>query len=430
VTDTPVNWRDLPPIPVAEREPALARLSTNRAPSVTFLGKHDTCDRSAFLYEKHRGGPPTHQLARGSVFHEVVADLTNELAERGEHEIPPELAKDRLLEVLERQLELTPSAYERDQLRGMLYNWSVGSYFWPERIIGVELDLDLKLGDWTIRGRVDLVEQADDWTLDITDYKTQWDMPRSSEDAEWAQGGRDENGNPRFGGTFETEVYALLAAFGTTPDGSRIGDGVERFRVFLRFPRYLREEGLAYRAAEIDRKQLVDFRFDVESQLRRLQRQLETGKWQPTPGSQCGRCPAEYECPLPRHLRPESQLAGPDVTVEDLEQAATSHYFMQRRTTQLKSRIRKAADRLGLSMVRIGAGDGDLALVFQHRDSEKITNKEKLRTDVEGAVEYGHPFKWEDHVTYSQWTEFDKRKVGRPDDNDDQEVTSGSDDQG
>jgi hypothetical protein len=178
-------------------------------------------------------------------------------------------------------------------------------------------------------------------------------MPRASEDGEWAAGGLDSNGNPRFGGTFETELYALLAAFGTTPDGSSIGGGVERFRVFLRFPRYLREEGLAYREAEIDRRQLLDFRLDLENQLERLEAEMESGRFQPIPGSHCGRCPAEVECPIPRHLRPESQLASLDEPAE-LERMAVNWFFMQRRATQLKSRLRVAADRLGLRMVRIG----------------------------------------------------------------------------
>lgn len=399
------TWRDLPPVSDEER----ALVTFTREPSQTFLGWHDLCDRAAFLYRKHHGGAGGHQLNRGSLFHEAVARLTRHLIEQGERQAPPELGKDYVVEVVRDLLELATPAYERDQLRGMIFNWCDGSFFWPERIVGVEQDLQLQVGEWTIRCRLDLIEQLDHRTLDVTDYKTQWNMPRTADVGEWSTGGVDGNGNARFGGNFQTTVYALACAFGTTPDGLSIGDGIDRFRVYLRFPRLLRDEGLAYREAIIDRRQLLDFRLDLEAQLARLGRSIETGKWQPTPGSHCERCPAAAECPLPRHLRAESQATEWE-TLEELETHAANWYFMAQRATQLKSRIRAAAERLGVPEVRTGE---DLALLFKfyERESLKDGALADIRVGIEGAVKYGHPFNLADFVTYSQGTEFVKRKV-------------------
>jgi hypothetical protein len=413
-TEPQGGWRDLPPIDEAER----AAVEIGREPSQTFLGWFDVCRRAAFLYAKYHGGAGSHQMDRGTAFHEAVAELTRELVERGENSIPPELGLDRLNEVFERRLDLQVPAYERDQLRGMIYNWCVGSFFQPDRVIGVEQELTLEVGEWTIRCRVDLIEQPAHWMLDVIDYKTQKAMPRTGADEEWATGGFDDNGNPRFGGNFQTQVYALAVAFGQTAAGVNLGAGVERFRVFLRFPQYLYEEGLGYRDAVIDRGQLLNFRLDLESQLRGLAESIETGKWQPKPGNHCQRCPAKYECPLPPVLRPESQLADVDDPAR-IETLAANWHFMADRASDLKKRIGPAAERLGMTVEyrgeqRCGVYIGDnLALVYvpYERESLKQGHLPKIREGIEGAVEYGQPFELKDHVSHSQGTEFVKRKV-------------------
>lgn len=404
----PLNWRDLPPIDEDEHAAALERLLDERMPSQTFLAHRDRCHRSAFLYLKHAGGPGSHPLNRGSIFHLVVEELTREeIIGRDEHEVPPEVAKDRLNEVLARHPELTVPADERDALRQMIYHWAAGSYFDPSTIVGVELAVELEVGDWIIRGKIDLVEQPTHYLLHVTDYKTQWNMPNAEE---FARGGPDTHS---FAGDFQTELYALMLAFGHTPDGLTPGEGVDEFRLFQRFPRYLGEEGLFYRDAVITRQQLVDFRFDVEAMLASLERSIDTRKWQPTPGSHCARCPSPYECPLPRMLRADSQAAELD-SLEDLERLATSWEFTRRSNELLKKRLKAAAQRLGVDVVYAGS---DIGLKFVPKEAESIKSKPKLRQAIEGAALYGHglaedgTFPWNDHVTYSQGTEFARRRL-------------------
>jgi hypothetical protein len=412
VTVARTDWRDLPP--VAEEE----QIEIPEIPSQTFLKHHDRCDRAAYLYQRYKAGAGSHELNRGAVQHDVMAALTKEhIIGQGESTVPPELGKRRLYEYLDEHPELQVSAVERDAMRYMIANWCLGSWFDPDRILAVETTLTLEIGGFTIIGRVDLAEDLGIDMVQVTDYKTSFDMPDSDEFKAQAY---TPEGDPRFAGNYQTQIYALLMAEGKLDDGLPLPGNYERFRQRLVFPRYLRPEGLAYREVVVSRKQLGDFRVDIEHQLRRL-REVNGAKrkWQPTPGTHCRECPAEYACPLPKLLRAESQLADLD-SIEDLERAGASWSFMSKRAANLKARIKKAAIRLGNedpSVLDLGGGDRgvyigrDQGLVFIPTDSEEIKDKERFRLAVEGAVEYGHPFDWEDHVNYRQGTKFDKRNL-------------------
>lgn len=403
-----LSWRDLPPLP--ERE----RVAVPDTPSQTFLKHWDRCHRSAHLYLKHRGGPGSHPLNRGSIFHEVARRLVLEhVIKRGEREIPPDVGKVELTRVFAEHPELTVPADERDYLRMLVYHFCLGSYFDPARVLGVEQMLTLKLGRWTVRGKLDLIYDHGSGMIEITDYKTQRNMPTSEE---WATGGHDpRTGLPRFGGDFQTQVYGVLCAFGVDEHGMTIGEQVNRWRLVQRFPSTLWEEGIGYREADVDRVQLADFRDDVLAQLEALEHAIATGKWQPTPGTHCGECPAEYECPLPRHLRPDSQGASID-TLEEAERLAAFRRFSSRRQANLTRALRKAAERNGWERIYSGA---DTALVFipEHRESLKPKSLPNLRADVEAAARYGHgleddgSFDLSKYTKTSQSTRFDERKV-------------------
>lgn len=416
------NWRDLPAIPVDER------VKVSRAPSQTFLGWRDVCHRAAYLYVKHAGGPGGHQLHRGTVFHMVVERLTNRCIERGERQVSPEDAKRELAAVFAEFPELTVPAIERDYLRMLVFHWAVGSYFDPAKIVGVEQFLTLDVGPWQVRAKVDLIEQPVWNMLDITDYKTQRNMPSGEE---WHAGGHDERGNPRFGGNFQTILYGAVAAFGRTPEGLQLGEGVDRFRLFLRFPSILWDDGLARKEAEVSRLMLADFLDDLRAQLAGLQVSIDSGKWQPTPGSHCDRCPAEAECPLPRHLREASRAARVE-TVDDLETLAANWRFAGRRNKALKATIKGAAERMNLEVVYTGRDTG-LKFIPVDREGFKTGALPNVRTAVEGAARYGQgldehgQFDFAPFVKRSQYTTFDERKVPpriiAPADDDESETT-------
>lgn len=419
----PLDWRRLPPVPEDERP----ILSGGWQPSQTFLRLHDRCDRAAMLYLLYKAGAGGHQLNRGALAHDTFARLTRHAIERPEPEgrvASPEVGKDLLREVLEDNPALQVSAVERDALRYMVSNFCLGEYWDPARVLAIETAFTLEIGGYTIVGRIDRAEERAPDTIAVVDYKTSFNMVDPDE---FKAESTDEAGNPRFSGDFQTLLYSLGLAEGKLEDGMPLGDGYERFELELVYPRYLRPEGLARRKATVTRVQLLDFKLDVEDQLRRLRDiNLGEGRWQPTSGSVCRECPAAAACPLPEVLRPESQYADIE-TVEELERAGTLWYFGQKENRALKARIKKAAELLGdkdEAALAIPDGRGiyiarDRALMFVARETEKIRDKAELAAAVDRAVTYGEPFNMADYVRLSDEMRFeDKAVTPRPDGND------------
>lgn len=413
-----VNWRDLPPVPV-ERRP---HIRPEFRPSQTFLKLHDRCDRAAMLYLTYRAGSGGHAMNRGSIFHDVVADLSRLMIRRDESKLDsPEIAKEYLAEYMAEHPELQVEARERDDLRGMVTNWALGEIIVPERVIAVENTFTLEIGGFTIVGRIDRADDLGGGTMEVIDYKTSFAMPSDEDFA--AQSFRDD-GTPRWAGNFQTMIYALALAFGVFEGGFVVGQDFDRFKLSLRFPRYLRPEGLGQRSITVTREQLLDFKLDVEGQLQRLRDvNIGEGRWQPTPGAHCSECPAQGACPLPMVLREESQLSGAEPA--DLQRLAANAVFMEKRLRDLKGRIKKRALQFGdpehpdynPAVLDLGNGDRgiragrDLAFLFIPYESETIKDKRAMIDAMDRHVKYGEPFDYADHVRPSEGTKFEKRKV-------------------
>lgn len=431
------SWRDLPPIP-EEDQPIFP---PNWTPSQTLLRISDRCDRAALLHLKFGGGASSHELNRGSVAHETYDRLerllvaahneriehvpvapeydvsAEELADQLSNKIPPELGRAMLYEVMQDNPQLQVSAEERDVLRYLVYHFCVGTEFEPGKIVGIEKTLTLETGGFRVLIRPDLLEEPEPRVLRIRDWKTNW--PPDSED--FRAQAYDAHGNPRWAGNYQLNMASVVAAFGITDDGLPLGN-YDRFILDLEFPRILRDDGIDRRRVEVDRLQVQAFRDDLDLQLRRL-REVCIGKrkWQPTAGTQCRTCPCEAKCPLPRVLRPESQLANLD-SIEDLEGAATNWAFMSGGAQRLKARLRKAAESFPDSDLRIGTDESgepilgvrcgtDLALVFTPTVTEKIPDKENLFAAAEAAAKFGEPFNRDDHVKRSEGVSLVKRKI-------------------
>lgn len=421
--ETLTDWRNLPPI--SEADQALIEIPTR--PSQTLLKHHDRCDRAAYLYLRFRAGAGSHELNRGAAVHDVIAGLIQKFilpppSGKGETQVPAEEGRKALLDYFKANPEIQMSAVERDAARYMIRNFCLGTFFDPGRVLAVEQTLSMELGGFEIVGRVDLAEDLGPLMVQVTDWKTAFDEDFNMPDPEeWKAESFDADGRPRYAGNFQTQIYAMLLAFGTFEDGMPLGDSYERFRLRLAFPRYLRTEGVAYKDVTVTRQQLAEFRDDVEIQLHRLSEvNGKERRWQPTPGTHCRECPAEYACPLPKLLRAESQLANSD-SIEDLERLSASQFFMARRAKNLKARIKKAVERLAgedreaftLPDGRIGVYAGrDQALEFIFNDGEIRTSKpHELQLDVERAQRFGEEVDWQKHYTYRQGTTFDLRKV-------------------
>ena len=435
---SPTDWRALPPVP-EDRQPHVPEV-----PSQTFLQLHDACDRNAYLFLRYRGGAGAHELNRGALGHDVFDRLLRILVDShrraggpgaaagdGDYQpspeeaedqamakIPPELGRDVLGEVMRERPELQVPAKERDALRYMVNNWCKGNTF-DKRILGIEQTLTLQVGPYRVLARADLTEELRPRVCRITDWKTSF--PPTYD--EFVKQVYDEDGNPYWAGNFQLNMLAVLAAFGVTDDGLPLGN-FDRYVLSLAFPRELRADGIVRREIEVTLPQLQTFREDLELQIERLVKvNVGERKWQPTPGNHCRYCTAANACPLPPILRPESQLAeDAEVTIEDLERLAANANFMAARSTQLKSRIRAAAERLeeeNPGILDLGNGDRgvrigrDLAYIFIPKDGEEIKDKAKLAEAME-AAEHGAPFIREDHFRPTSGTSFEKRKVRLP----------------
>jgi hypothetical protein len=408
----PIDWRNLPPVPEEDR-PVVGE---TWRPSQTFLRIHDECDRAAMLYLKYRSGAGGHELNRGSIWHDVAAMIARHAMEHGEAQVDPETGKDLLIEYLDANPHLQVKASERDDLRWMVVNFCLAEWFDPGKILALESTFELVVGEFTIVGRIDRAQTYDVGAIEVIDYKTAQGMPDAEE---FRKQTFREDGSPRWAGNFQTNLYALACAFGTF-DGFTIADGVDRFKLTLVFPRFLYPDGLGRRTVVVSREQLLDFRFDLEQQLRRLRDvNLAEGRWQPTPGEvACRQCPAEYACPLPRLLRAESQLASAE-SVEDLERLATSAEFMSKQATDLRKRVKKRAETLSEedpSVLDLGEGmrgircGKDVALVFQTGVRETV-DKAGLAQAVDRARNEGTEFDLTQHVKVSTPTEFKKRRL-------------------
>jgi hypothetical protein len=409
------DWRDLPPVDEADRP----EIREGFIPSQTFLRTMDRCDRAAMLYLLYRAGAGGHQLNRGSVVHETIDRLVRIMAEQEEAKMAPEIGRDVLYEVMADNPALQVSGEERDAARYMIAHWCKGVRIEPGTVLGIERTITLETGGFKVLIRPDLILDLGDGLCGIDDWKTAW--PPDSE--EFRRQAYDAYGRPRWAGNYQLNMAAVIAAFGTDEDGLSIGN-FDRFRLRLGFPRKLyqvrpEEFEIDFRTVEVDRLQLQNFRDDLDLQLHRLREVcIGEGRWQPTPGSQCRECPAEYACPLPVILRPESQHAQLD-SIEDLEKAATSVQILKAQAANLTARVKKAALRLekddptvldlrdGQRGVMCGS---DIAMTFTPYEQEKIDTA-RLIADAEAGVNYGEKFNPEESKKIVRGEKFEKRKV-------------------
>lgn len=410
-TEERVDWRNLPPVEV----PFIPR--EDWVPSQTFLRTQDRCDRAAYLFLKYRGGAGGHELNRGGLFHETIDRLLRMLIDHAEPGgIPPETGKEVLAEVMAENPEMQVPQHERDALRYMVDHWCRGTVF-PNTIIGIETTFTLEVEGFRVLARADLVEDLGGGVCGITDWKTAF--PPDSE--EFTRQAYDREGRPRWAGNYQLNMLAVLAHFGIASDGLPLGD-FDRYRLTLGFPRELKPEGIVKRTTEVDALQLEAYRGDLALQLRRLaETNLGEQRWQATPGNHCRECPAETECPLPPHLRAESEGAQLD-SVEGLEKAAVSAERMGARARTLKARVKKSAllmEEENPGSLDLGNGDRgvmcgkDIAFVFIPTEKETITDKAAYELHAQDVAAGAVAPEFERFRKVSQGTEFDKRKVIR-----------------
>lgn len=383
------SLRELPPVEENVPRPATA--------SQTLLAKLDSCPRSGYLYLKHAGGPSSPALVRGTIFHRFAEEAVNTMLQTGETQMPPDVARELAQAIIEESDEPLPAA-EQDAIRLMAFHWAESTAIDPGTVAAVEQLFELELGDWTVRGKIDLALILGE-TAVVRDYKTSLAIP-GREQAE-----RD----------FQLWFYALLLAEGRIEGKPMpLAAGLNDFYCELVFPRYRDKETteLVSRGVEITRSQLVEFRAAVERILRLLDKSLETGEWPAVPGSHCAYCPAAGECPIPAALREHSQADGSGRPVEvaeitnlaEAEDAALRWHFHDALAKGLNKSLRAFASENGPVYF------GDYALDFTYQESRGVKDREALMVAIHKTLAYGEPFDIHEHFPVKQTTRFGRRK--------------------
>jgi hypothetical protein len=420
---------DVEPLVLREQPPVADPVDRPARFSQTFLQHADRCLRSAYLYLRHKGGPASHELARGTAFHIFMERITWLMVENGEERVPGEVAKDEMLNVLMEHPELQIPQDEQDYLRMMAWHVSEGLWLRPEQTIAVERKFVLEVGPWLVSGKADYA-WLDGARAGIWDWKTSMNVPDQA----------------TFEAGIQLPLYACGLAFGKlvreepcpgvcggTGLVTRLTDGgagntgpepcsecngrgkvehlepwpilenAQEFELAEIYPAHLWERGLAQRVKTITRAELLDWHLALGATLNRVEHAFETGRWDAIPGKpQCDYCPASYACPLPARVR---NHAGAINGMEEAIEAAVWWEFNRNTPTAVKKELKAFAGRPGGGPIRYGA---NLVLEFS------TGRKREVDTDglIEAAnrrAEFGEPFDPDDFIKVTHPTNFGRR---------------------
>lgn len=421
-----IDYRALPPV---EPVKVPSRFSQ------TLLAKHDDCPRSAYLYARHRGGPGSHNMDRGTLGHEVFERALKTLIAHGERRFAPEDPEQAAAimaaivdEVLRERPELVVPRREVDDVREMAYHWAVGYDVDPEHVAGIErlMVLDLECG-WTVSGKLDVIALPSAELGQVDDYKT----------------GQAVISQEEYDGKIQPWVYAVLLCFGVVVDrlpcwncdagaveiegGCPICDGKGRYEergeqigghlkgVMTRevYPRpKLRDDGLLHhRELLLARTAIADFRADLERMAETLAGRFESWDFPARSGSWCSECPAASECPLPEALRDH---AGSVNTVAQAEEAWAKAQLVKARLAAVEMEVKNFAKAHDVA-VRVG----DEEWRWQPRQGRAVKKRGRgsdwdgLEAAVVEATEYGTPFEVRDWLVSTVGKEFKKTKVAK-----------------
>lgn len=346
----------------------------------SLLATFDVCPRSAYLSLIHADGPREHRQDRGTAFHLMAERATREMVQQGESKYPPELARDLMAEILAEPGLVVPTS-EHDSLRAAAWRWAEHTTIHPQRVIGVERQAAVKIGDYLCTGTIDLALRG----AEVHDYKTRISLP-SHED--FAKG-------------FQGHMYGLLMLEGHWTDtGELVRDQDPQQGVTVRqvYPRININGEMAYREVDLDLGDLVDFKVSLQGLLKRFASSVETGDWPAVSGDHCSLCVARHECPIPEQFRAIDSIDSP----EEAAAAAERWDHLGAEANRLKGSIRAFAEANELASVPIGS---DLELAFVASSTETVTDKPGLKAAI---AEQGESSKFFSTRTS---TSFRKRKV-------------------
>lgn len=431
------DYRKLPPVEPVE---------VPRRFSMTLLDRADNCPRSAYLAVKHRGGPGSHEMDRGTLFHEVGARALKTLIAHGERQFSPEdpegaasIMASLVDGVLRERPDLVVPRREVDDVREMAYHWAVGYDVDPEHVAGIErlMVLDLECG-WTISGRLDVIALPSAELGQVDDYKTSAAFPTQEE----------------YEGSVQPWLYAVLLCFGVPVDvetcvgcdgrgyslcddgechpgcrnafcvacegrgyiehrGEPFGQHLKGVLTREVYPRpKLRDDGTLHRREMLlARTAIADYRADLERMASTLAERFASWEFPARSGSWCSTCPAAAECPLPGELRDH---AGEINTVEQATEAWEKAQHVKARVAAIEREVKNFCK---AHAVAIEVGDLRWEWVPSEgralRKSGRGSDWEGLQAAVVEAAEFGAPFDITEWVVPTVSNGFKKSKVTR-----------------
>lgn len=429
--------------------------------SMTFLRHANRCPRAGFLYREHgRRGVQTVEMVRGSAVHAVKERSTNAMLDTGNLEVPPELVKAVLQEVLE---EFAVPLEEHDYMREAAYRWAGEWKLRPdERVVSVERLFVLKLAGFEVRCRIDFASADELKRLYVADYKSGRGAP-SLDEISRQRPGVDATEPPEkrlAAKAFQLVVYVLAIVFGVPVEVAAcdmcagVGrlDAVKREaagslrsmgemecfncagrgvvetpgeQVVRGCPEAIAEyvypgvefDGLMLRRTMgLTRLEMIEYLDSLEALLRRVSRYERDGDWPAIiSGEACAECPASQLCPIPEELR---DYAGTINTVEEARAALKVKYVRSLRDRALGREIRLFAKAKGL-----------LGIDFDKRRIEFVPEQKtevRDRDGMMGALAAGMSVEdaKEKYVKTSQSTPFKERDLTT------EEIEGGADDGG
>lgn len=367
--------------------------------SMTALKHYNGCPRAGYLYLLWKGIGQSVPMIRGSAFHAIAERATLAMMAQGEPTIPGDLVKVIVSEVL---AEMPVPIEEHDYLREMAYRWAEQTTIDPAGVLGVEQLVELDIGGWRVRCKMDLVQMLEGGlAVQVDDYKTSRAAPAFEEIARRRPDAKA--GDPMMAKQFQLVLYGLAAAFGYpvhVQDGVEVRDPfplagqAQRFDLRLVFPGIENQEGrMAVRPVSVTRVELAEYRESLEGLLGRLDGSLASGDWPAVQShGACSECPARQQCPIPRELR---DFAGRINSFEELVEASERWEREDAEHGALRKEIKSYIEGAGLREVRFGRSR---AWRFDYRESERIDRKDQMWEAIARAVEFGEPFEKSEFV--------------------------------
>jgi hypothetical protein len=432
-----VDYRALPPV-----EP----VQTPRRLSMTLLARDDTCPRSAYLQVRHKGGPGSHEMDRGTLLHAVLERALRTLVATGERKFAPEDPEQAASmmaaivdEVLRERSDLVVPRAEVDHVREAAYHWAVAYDVDPEHVAGLEqlMVLDLDCGV-TVSGRLDVIAFPSTELGQVDDYKSGlYVVPQEEYEAAvqpWVYAVLLCYGVPVVveecevcGGKGEHERFSEPGTVGVPDEfficGTCEGRGYVEHRgepigkhlkgVWTRevYPRPKpRDDGLLHhREMLLARTAVADFKADLERQAERLMARFESGDFPARSGSWCSICPAPHECPLPPELRDH---AGAINDVSQAQEAWEKVQHVKARAAAIEREVKNFAKAHDVE-IRVG----DEVWRWQPREGRALrragrgSDWDGLAAAVREAAEFGVAFDVSEWVKPTVTNEFKKERV-------------------